>query len=627
MLSSEAKPSVFTVVISEKGGAERRELFDRAELSVGRVQGNDLMLPKGNVSKRHARLLYRDGRFIVTDLNSTNGTYVNRRRISQATIVREGDRIYIGDFVLRIETSDEGDAAPSEQTGSGPVLSLPSSPRSSLELEPRPAESPPIEGEESGPSYPKVPGPPKVPTGARVELPSDVHSSGRLSVAEVARPSLIDRVASTAGSHDERVDEATLAQRRALTLLVDRVKESVGLSVVPEEIDAGLSDRIERAIDEQTAAVANSAEFSAYRMGELLSRAARSELLDLGPLSGLLEDATVSEVTVARFDQVLVQRESQTTLCELVFSSEGALNLAIRRLCRRGGFTMSANETILERRFADGTKLSAVVGSAAPAGALLMLRKPRRVALSLEDLVRRGTISRAMATFLQQCVAARINLLVVGASGEGVASVLSALCSGAADGRVLSIQEFEDVLFQGGAATRLGLPNGSEDAVRMLRMAAAVPGGRLLVELSSREISAALVEVIGEGADGVVASTRAHNLRRALARLPADVVAARSAMNIDAAREWVASSFDIALEVSKLRDGRQRVLRVSEITGTSEREIQTQDIFTFVIERTAAGGSIEGTFNSSGVVPRVADEMRARGISLETSLFTRPPSR
>src|SRR5687768_9021224 len=61
------------------------------------------MLPKGNVSKRHARLLYRDGRFIVTDLNSTNGTYVNRRRITQATIVREGDRIYIGDFVLRIE--------------------------------------------------------------------------------------------------------------------------------------------------------------------------------------------------------------------------------------------------------------------------------------------------------------------------------------------------------------------------------------------------------------------------------------------------------------------------------------------------------------------------------------------
>src|SRR5689334_112074 len=94
---------MFSVVISEKGGAERREAFDRTEINVGRVQGNELMLPKGNVSKRHARLLYRDGRFIVTDLKSTNGTYVNGRKIAQATIVREGDKIYIGDFVLRVE--------------------------------------------------------------------------------------------------------------------------------------------------------------------------------------------------------------------------------------------------------------------------------------------------------------------------------------------------------------------------------------------------------------------------------------------------------------------------------------------------------------------------------------------
>src|SRR5512144_1039407 len=114
---------MFSVIFSEKGGAERRETFDRTEINVGRVQGNDLMLPKGNVSKRHARLLYRDGRFIVTDLNSTNGTYVNRRRITQATIVREGDRIYVGDFVLRIELpAGEGEAPAAGEAGSRPEL-------------------------------------------------------------------------------------------------------------------------------------------------------------------------------------------------------------------------------------------------------------------------------------------------------------------------------------------------------------------------------------------------------------------------------------------------------------------------------------------------------------------------
>src|ERR1700728_548908 len=103
---------MFSIIISEKGGAERREAFDKNEINVGRVQGNDLMLPKGNVSKHHARLLFRDGRFIVTDLKSTNGTYVNGRKIAQATIVREGDKIYIGDFVLRLDAGSGAEAPP-----------------------------------------------------------------------------------------------------------------------------------------------------------------------------------------------------------------------------------------------------------------------------------------------------------------------------------------------------------------------------------------------------------------------------------------------------------------------------------------------------------------------------------
>ena len=92
---------MFAIIISEKGGAERRESFDKNEINVGRVQGNDLMLPKGNVSKHHARLLFRDGRFIVTDLKSTNGTYVNGRRVHKATLL-PGDTLRVGrvDLVL-----------------------------------------------------------------------------------------------------------------------------------------------------------------------------------------------------------------------------------------------------------------------------------------------------------------------------------------------------------------------------------------------------------------------------------------------------------------------------------------------------------------------------------------------
>ena len=78
---------MFTIVISEKGGAERREAFGQSEVIVGRAQGVDLRLDKGNVSKQHAKLAFKDGRFIVSDLKSTNGTWVNGKKISSATAV------------------------------------------------------------------------------------------------------------------------------------------------------------------------------------------------------------------------------------------------------------------------------------------------------------------------------------------------------------------------------------------------------------------------------------------------------------------------------------------------------------------------------------------------------------
>src|SRR5271154_5263915 len=129
---------MFTIIISEKGGAERRETLDKNEINVGRVQGNDLMLPKGNVSKHHARLLFRDGRFIVTDLKSTNGTYVNGRKIAQATIVREGDKIYIGDFVLRLDAGNGAEAAPNADDESVRTLAR-NNPAAAANLPPPPA--------------------------------------------------------------------------------------------------------------------------------------------------------------------------------------------------------------------------------------------------------------------------------------------------------------------------------------------------------------------------------------------------------------------------------------------------------------------------------------------------------
>ena len=67
--------------------------------------------------------------------------------------------------------------------------------------------------------------------------------------------------------------------------------------------------------------------------------------------------------------------------------------------------------------------------------------------------------------------------------------------------------------------------------------------------------------------------------------------------------------------------------RVAEVLGTGPTGYELSDIYTFVADRTAAGGAVEGTFVSSGSVPRVADTLKSRGIQLEAALFSRPLSR
>ena len=122
---------MFTIVIQEKGGEQRRMVFNKTEITIGRVQGNDIVLPKGNVSKRHARIVLKDGKFIIVDLKSTNGTYVNGRKISSPLVVKDTDKIYIGDFIVGVDeggSSDELAAEPEEIAAEEEENSVPPGP-------------------------------------------------------------------------------------------------------------------------------------------------------------------------------------------------------------------------------------------------------------------------------------------------------------------------------------------------------------------------------------------------------------------------------------------------------------------------------------------------------------------
>ena len=98
----------FSVILTEKGGATQRLDFDSEEITIGRVDENDICLPKGNISKKHTKIVVKDGKIIVLDLKSTNGTYVNGKKLAGPQVISPDDKVFIGDFILNVEPPDLG---------------------------------------------------------------------------------------------------------------------------------------------------------------------------------------------------------------------------------------------------------------------------------------------------------------------------------------------------------------------------------------------------------------------------------------------------------------------------------------------------------------------------------------
>jgi two-component system cell cycle response regulator len=99
---------IYAPVASELG---RRHVLDKESLTIGRDRENDIVLDSDSVSRRHARIEHRNGAIHVTDLDSTNGTYVNDEPDPiQDAQLRRGDQVKIGDTIFKYLSGSDVEA-------------------------------------------------------------------------------------------------------------------------------------------------------------------------------------------------------------------------------------------------------------------------------------------------------------------------------------------------------------------------------------------------------------------------------------------------------------------------------------------------------------------------------------
>ena len=393
---------------------------------------------------------------------------------------------------------------------------------------------------------------------------------------------------------------------------------------------APLIKNIDDAIDAQIGKLAELGPLPGNIDKTLLREATRREIVEMGPLGPLIDDENITQLQVLTRKVIVHRRGARVRATVLGFGSEAGVARAITRLCAQASITPKAGP-YLEAKLPGGRELFVVRPEVSLGAHMIVIGRVSRTRGSMDALVRSGAISRGMATLLAYCVTARANILVTGSAPAGVDELVDALATAAP-------KNTHAIYLTNGDAAALAAAPGSEETVRIaldavpkkrreaIAAAARMRPDYLVAPAMHGDDLATLLDQVTQGAQGVILCSTAATLRQATGRMSTDLATARASIGSHVAREWIHAAFDIALELTQLRDGRLRVVRLAEFRQSSSGHNTLRDIFTFAYHRTAAGGSVEGAFYASGTVPRIVEDIAARGMPLDTSIFRRQPS-
>jgi pilus assembly protein CpaF len=517
---------MFTVVITEKEGSERRLTFTEPEVTIGRVPGNDVVLPKGNVSKRHSRIVLKDNRFIVVDLKSTNGTYVNGRKITSPLVVKEGDKIYVGDFVLTLEGDPAMSALPSS-------MKQPSLMPEALENSPSivPSVPPPLPSRAPDPMADDVPAVLRAPTMS--SLPAATSEHARVAGDEHTSPP----------STGERapVEQTNVVAYASSAPAGDSMRSVPPVLAVQSSIPAPPST---------APPVASVRSLHPNTRAEPERHARRDT--NAGPLDALLEDSSVFHVLVERFDRVFVDRGTGLTAHSPAFASPEALLSTIRKLCAEAGVD-AVTQSSFDLTLPSGLHVVCVLPAAATDGPLLSLRRRPARAISLESLSSEGLLDAAQEKALTNALGHRRAIWVVGPPGCDLASVVAALIG--------SLPPQERVaLFERAPELALGARSAvcfkvSDDGVGILleRARHFRPDRLVMHELRDVDLKASLL-AFAQRHDGSIGSVEQRSAKEAL-------VAFDRAIGADT----VLRAVGVLVEVARNEAGKTRVASVHQV--------------------------------------------------------------
>jgi pSer/pThr/pTyr-binding forkhead associated (FHA) protein len=112
-LAVQKKPAIILYINMDQGKESVRR-FSQPEVMIGRDPKCDLSMMDEALSAHHARLTHHHGQWWLEDLNSTNGTFLNREKLTTPAVVISGDKFKCGNTVFSIQVEDNDGLSPAQ---------------------------------------------------------------------------------------------------------------------------------------------------------------------------------------------------------------------------------------------------------------------------------------------------------------------------------------------------------------------------------------------------------------------------------------------------------------------------------------------------------------------------------
>jgi pilus assembly protein CpaF len=442
----------------------------------------------------------------------------------------------------------------------------------------------------------------------------DLNAS-RLAELRSRRPVASPSSTAQAGSRDAYFDLKTRVQNK----LLGELDPSMDVNRTAE-VRRTIEDLFENILAEESIALSRAEK-------KRLFEAIVAEILGFGPLEPLLADETITEIMVNGSKNVYVERKGKIERVPVSFESDEHVMRIIDRIVSPLGRRIDESSPYVDARLPDGSRVNAVIPPISLIGPSLTIRKFAKIPITVEDLIRFGSITAEAIEFLKACVVGRLNVVISGGTGSGKTTLLNILSQYIpSDERIITIENAAELQLRQEHVVSLesrppNIEGRGEVTIRDLVInALRMRPERIIVGEVRDDAALDMLQAMNTGHDGSMTSLHSNSPRDTLSRLEVMVMMAGMDLPSRAIREQIASAINLIVHEERLRDGSRHVTYITEIQGMEGEVITMTDLFIF--EQTGIeAGRVVGRLRPTGLRPKFMDRIEAAGIHLPASVF------